>query len=304
VQDPLTLDSTNWFPIETWLKMWSNIFKDNGELFSVVMGVTWIDLLLGLKVIGPFLNDGFSKESEKLFVRDAFFSRKIEHAYQLGLISRDLRDDLNIIKDIRNNMVHPSKSGRFLVTECTLNNKENRKWFGTLKGHFKKFLNKFSYLRNKKGEGEYYKKGILGDFQMITGGITHLFLFYPYSLTLQAAKRELIYSNDIKKILDKNKSYCNPLITNTKEDNKMDCYPVTDKKVIARIKLKKECPNCKKRKLNFRVESDGEGRFVDHLPSFNSPCKYIDFMCLNCNKWFRITKEDYDNVDNYIANGE
>lgn len=174
---------------QAWLYVWSDIFKNESERGSVVLGTTAIDLYLSKFTIQVSFVDSYTQKTGD-FIKRFHLIQKIEFAYQLGLISKHLRDDLNLIRIIRNEFVHPNEMSVF--RECSLENNPVKNWAESLFGHFKIFLEQLSYLKY-----ENFAEGNLGNFQKIIAWITY-YLVQGHNIRHKETKIESIYSNDIK----------------------------------------------------------------------------------------------------------
>lgn len=82
------------------------------------------------------------------------FSSKINMAYRLGIISKELKSDLNTIREIRNSFAHN-------IDECSFEDKEVIGYLNKLKAT-SNYIERFKGIRN-----DCYPPGNKGDFIML-----------------------------------------------------------------------------------------------------------------------------------------
>jgi len=107
-------ESTLSVSLDDWAS-WSQELQAETDRGLATASSAILENLLGRLIEGFLVDD--TRASEKL-LSDAYsplssFSARIAAAYSLGLISKDERDDLNLIREIRNVFTHQTNSPSF-----------------------------------------------------------------------------------------------------------------------------------------------------------------------------------------------
>jgi DNA-binding MltR family transcriptional regulator len=90
-------------------------FTTSDDRSCAILGASYVEFLLEQALRDVFVQD---EEAQQQLLSDrgplGTFSAKIELAYCLGLITKDERDDLNLIRKVRNDFAHKLKSLNFM----------------------------------------------------------------------------------------------------------------------------------------------------------------------------------------------
>lgn len=102
----------------------TNEFQDESERAAAVLAAAYLDHLLG-ELLTATMTAEPEEVEELLFQKGSgplgTFSARIDTAYCLGLLSRDERRDLHLIRKIRNNFAHELTGMSFEGTQIIAN---------------------------------------------------------------------------------------------------------------------------------------------------------------------------------------
>ena len=92
--------------IENWIDYFDE-FNNESPRGAVIIAAAFLDAQLQKLIENHFINDKLA--NQEIFDKNgslSSFYAKIQIAYCLGLISKEIRHDLNMIRKIRNNFAH------------------------------------------------------------------------------------------------------------------------------------------------------------------------------------------------------